>query len=251
MPYVDANGVHTYYEQHGSGPPAVLLHGAAMVVEAWQPQVSALSKYFTVYVPERRGVGRTPDIAGPWTYVAMARDMAAFMDALQIRQADIVGWSDGGNIGLILAYSRPDLAGKLVVSGANQDADGLGALKYFTHLPPAMLLAAAPRHVVDWLEIHRRVSPDRGADLHRSFEKMQGMWVDYAIPTSSLSSISAPTLIMAGDHDLVPVAHTVKLWSAIPDAQLCIAPGADHFWLQEKPDLANRIMLDFLLAGEE
>ena len=250
MPYVDANGVRTYYEEHGGGPPVMLLHGAAMVAEAWQPQVNALSKHFTVYVPERRGVGRTPDNDGPWTYFGMARDMAAFMDALQIGRADLVGWSDGGNIGLILAYSRPDLVQRLVVSGANQDADGLGVLKYFTHLPAAMLLATALPNVAAWLKIHRRVSPDRGADLHRSFEKMQRMWVDYAIPTSSLASISAPTLVMAGDRDMIPVAHTVKIWSAIPGAQLCIAPGADHFWLQEKPDLANQIVLDFLLAGK-
>jgi pimeloyl-ACP methyl ester carboxylesterase len=86
MPYIDVIGTHTYYEKHGGdGPPAVLLHGAAMVAETWKAQVPVLSKHFTVYVPERRGVGRTPDSDGAWTYFEMARDMAAFMDALQIQ----------------------------------------------------------------------------------------------------------------------------------------------------------------------
>lgn len=251
MPYIDVAGVHTYYEKHGGdGPPAVLLHGAAMVAETWQAQVPVLSKYFTVYVPERRGVGRTPDSDKAWTYFEMAREMAAFMDVLQIREAAVVGFSDGGNIGLILAYSRPDLLRRLVVCGANQDADGLGELKdELSRMTPDALLASAPAQIHAWLEIHRRVSPDRGADLPRSFAKMQRMWLDYEIPMSNLSSISTPTLVMAGDRDMITVAHTVKMWSAIPGAQLCIAPGADHFWLQERPDVANPIVLDFLLEG--
>jgi len=249
MPYVDAIGVHTYYEQHGEGPPAVLLHGAAMVAEGWEPQIKALSKHFTVYVPERRGVGRTADLHGPWTYFDMARDTAAFMDALRIRDAAVVGLSDGGNIGLILAYSRPELVRKLVVSGANSTAAGLGPFKdAVTQMTPEALLAEAPPQVQSWIEVHRRVSPDRGADLIRSFAKMQRMWLEYEIPAASLAAISAPTLVMAGDQDLIPVAHTVEIWSAIPAAQLCIAPGASHFWLQELPELANRIVIDFLLG---
>ena len=250
MPYVDANEVHTYYEQHGDGPPVVLLHGAAMVAEGWEPQIKALSKHFTVYVPERRGVGRTADLDGPWTYFDMARDTAAFMDALRIRDAAVVGLSDGGNIGLILAYSRPDLVRRLAVSGANASAAGLGPFKdAVSQMTPEVLLAEAPPQVQPWIEVHRRVSPDRGADLIRSFAKMQRMWLDYEIPASALASIAAPTLVMAGDQDLIPVTHTVEIWSAIPGAQLCVAPGASHFWLQEMPELANRIVLDFLLGN--
>jgi pimeloyl-ACP methyl ester carboxylesterase len=55
---------------------------------------------------------------------------------------------------------------------------------------------------------------------------------------------------MAGDQDMIPVAHTVEIWAAIPGAQLCIMPGASHFWMQEIPDLANRIVLDFLVKSE-
>jgi pimeloyl-ACP methyl ester carboxylesterase len=116
-------------------------------------------------------------------------------------------------------------------------------------MTPADLLATAPPQIQPWIEVHRRVSPDRGADLLRSFAKMQRMWLDYDIPASALASISAPTLVMAGDQDLIPVTHTVEIWSAISGAQLCIAPGASHFWMQEMPALANRIVLDFLLGN--
>lgn len=94
--YVDANGVHTWYEKRGSGPALVLLHGLAMVAEARQPQVEALAPDYALYVPERRGVGRTADVPGEWSYEGMAADTAAFMDALGLRDARVVGLSDGG-----------------------------------------------------------------------------------------------------------------------------------------------------------
>jgi len=247
MPYVEAKGIHTYYERHGAGRAAVLLHGAAMVAEGWQPQIETLSKHFTVYVPERRGVGRTPDIDGDWSYVKMAEDTAAFMDGLGIADAAVVGLSDGGIIGLIVAYSRPDLISRLIVSGANYNSDGMGSLKKeVEEETPEAFLANAPSQVLRWIEIHRRVSPDRGADIPKMFEKMKRMWLGVDIPISGLASIKAPTLVMAGDRDMIPILHTVELWSAIPGALLCIAPGADHFWLLEMPALANRIILDFL-----
>lgn len=249
--FVDANGVHTYYERSGSGPPLVLLHGAAMVAESWRAQVDAFSPHFTVYVPERRGVGRTADVDGEWSYAGMAQDTAAFLDALGIRQAAVVGLSDGGNIGLILAYSRPDLVGQLVVSGANVNAEGLGPLKdEVAGATPEEILAGAPPQVVPWLEVHRRVSPDRGETLLLSFAKMKQMWLDFDVAHADLARVQAHTLVMAGDHDMIPVSHTVEIWQSIPGAQLCIAPGASHFWLQEKPDLANRIILSFLMPTE-
>lgn len=247
--YVDANGVHSYYEIYGTGPPLVLLHGAAMLVEAWRPQIDALSGHFTVYVPERRGVGRTEDIPGEWSYSGMAADTAAFMDATKIKEAAVVGLSDGGIIALILAYTRPDLVGQLVVSGANLNPAGLGVFKdELARMTPEELLASVPPQVTPWLELQRRVSPDRGQSLVRSFAKMREMWLNFDIAHSQLARISAPTLVMAGDHDMIPVSHTVEIWTSIPGAQLCIAPDASHFWLEEEPELANRVILGFLLS---
>lgn len=248
--YVPANGVHTYYESYGAGPPVVLLHGAAMVAEAWRPQIEVFSRRFTVYVPERRGVGRTADVDGEWSYATMAADTAVFLDALKLRDASVVGLSDGGNTGLILAYTRPDLVRQLVISGANLNPEGLGEFKdQLLRMTPEELLANAPPQVAPWLEVQRRVSPDHGQDLLQSFTKMRRMWLDFDIAPSQLARISAPTLVMGGDHDIIPVSHTVEIWAAIPGATLCIAPGASHFWLEEKPHLANEIILDFLLSS--
>lgn len=247
MPVIEVNGIPTYYEKRGAGPPVVLLHGAAMVVEGWEAHLADLSTGFTVCAPERRGVGRTPDGNGPWSYRGMAEDTAAFMDALGIREASVVGLSDGGNIALILAFMRPDLVTRLAVSGANSRPEGLGEFgSEVESMTPATLLEAAPPQVQDWLAIHRRVSPDGGAGLLASFEKMKRMWLDYEIPAAQLASIEAPTLVIAGDQDLIPLSHTAEIWSAIPGSQLCIVPGATHFWMQELPAVANAILRRFL-----
>ena len=93
--YVNAGGVRTYYEIHGEGESLVLLHGGLATAESWAMQIPALAERYRVYVPERRGHGRTPDVAGPMTYEMMAEDTAAFLDAAGTGTAHLVGWSDG------------------------------------------------------------------------------------------------------------------------------------------------------------
>jgi pimeloyl-ACP methyl ester carboxylesterase len=246
--YVDVNGVHTYYERCGRGPPLVLLHGAAMGAEGWRSQTSALQRHFTVYVPERR---RSDDVVGEWSYAGMAADTAAFMDAVKIDDAAMVGLGDGGIIALILAYSRPELVSRLVVSGANNNPAGLAAIEdELEHMTPEEFLAGVPSHDVPWLEMRRRVSPDRGQQILGAFAEVKRMRVDCEIAPSQLARISAPTLVMVGDDDMIPVSHAVEMWASVPDAKLCVVPDAGHFWLQEKPELANRIILDFLLGSD-
>ena len=105
--YIDAGGVHTYYEVRGPGDPVVMLHGGFATIETWEAQAAALAERYRVYLPERRGHGRTPDVDGRMTYEAMAADTAAFMEALGIGPAHLVGWSDGGSVALYVALRRP------------------------------------------------------------------------------------------------------------------------------------------------
>src|SRR4029079_5224963 len=101
--FADAGGVHTYYEEEGSGEPLLLLHGGLVTIETWAHQRPAFAERVHVYLPERPGHGRTPDVPGPTGYDLMAADTAAFMQALDIQSAHMVGWSDGGNVALELA----------------------------------------------------------------------------------------------------------------------------------------------------
>src|SRR3970040_587953 len=105
-PYVDAGGVSTYYESHGEGEPLLLLHGGLCTIETFFGQTPELAKRFCVILPERRGDGRPADVDGPITYDAMAADTIAFMGALGIENAHLVGYSDGAIVGMLVAMRR-------------------------------------------------------------------------------------------------------------------------------------------------
>jgi pimeloyl-ACP methyl ester carboxylesterase len=122
--YVDAVGVRTYYEAEGVGDPLVLLHGGLCTIEAFGAQTAALAPHYRVVNPERRGHGRTPDVPGPITYDNMTGDTIAFLDAVDVRDAHLVGWSDGAVVALKVALRRPDLVGKLVLIGQGVNHDG-------------------------------------------------------------------------------------------------------------------------------
>ena len=125
--YVETGRVQTYYEVNGSGDPLILLHGGMCTAETFDGQAGALAEHFRVYVPERRGHGRTADVPGPITYEIMAQDTVAFIEALGIERAHLVGWSDGALVGLLVALWRPELVGKLVLDGPGRELGGVAA----------------------------------------------------------------------------------------------------------------------------
>jgi pimeloyl-ACP methyl ester carboxylesterase len=240
--HVDANGVHTYYEEHGSGNPLFLLHGGLVGGDSFGQQTPAFADRFRVIVPDRRAHGRTADVEGPITYDVMADDTIAFMEALGTGAAHLVGWSDGGNVGLLVAIKRPDLVRRLVAIGSNFSADGLmpEAAEAFK---PDTANSVVPMMRETWKV--NAVDPDR---FDAVLEKMQHCWFDYAIPTADLARIASPTLVMVGDDDIARYEHTIELYDAIPDAQLAVIPGASHLVPIEQADLVNQLVLDFLAA---
>jgi pimeloyl-ACP methyl ester carboxylesterase len=167
--YVTAGGVRTYYEIYGEGESLVLLHGGLATAESWAMQVPALGERYRVYAPERRGHGRTPDVAGPITYEMMAADTAAFLDAAGIRATHLVGWSDGAVVGMLIALRRLELVRKLVVIGQYFNADGKvpefrELIDYWGSNPP------------EWLhEVYDRVSPDGPEHFPVVLEKIMRM----------------------------------------------------------------------------
>lgn len=242
MGYVDANGVHTYYDEHGSGEPLLLLHGGLVDGDSFAQQTPAFAERFRVIVPDRRGHGRTADVDGPISYDVMADDTIAFIEALGIGPAHLVGWSDGGDVGLLVAIKRPNLVRRLVTIGSNFSADGL-TREAAEAFKPDTPTSAVPIMHETWKV--NAVEPDR---FDAVLEKMQQCWFDYAIPTADLARITAPTLVMVGDDDITRFEHTIELYDTIPDAQLAVIPGASHLVPLEKPDLVNQLVLDFLAA---
>jgi len=241
--YVDANGVHSYYEEHGSGDPLLLLHGGLADASGFALQTPAFAERYRVIVPDRRGHGQTPDVEGPISYDLMADDTIAFMDTVGTGPGHLVGWSDGGDVGLIVAIKRPDLVRTLVLLGANFSADGL---------MPEAVAAFNPDSDTSMIPVMRDMWREHAVDPDRFeavMDKMMHCWFDYAIPPADLARIVAPTLVMVGDDDITRFEHTIELFETIPDAQLAVIPGASHLAPIEKPELVNQLVLDFLAAG--
>src|SRR5258708_2126648 len=122
---VDVNGLSTYYRAYGQGDPLVLLHGGFGSGEDLEPVVRELAKHFRVIAPDRRGHGRTADVEGPITYDNMGSDTIAFMEAIQLPKAHLVGFSDGGILCLLIALQRPDLVSLMVPVSANFHHEGV------------------------------------------------------------------------------------------------------------------------------
>lgn len=239
--YIDAAGVPTYYEADGTGGPMVLLHGGFATVATFSGFAPLFADRYRVISPERRGHGRMPDLPGPITYEIMAEDTIAFIDALGIGPVDLVGWSDGGNIAIITGIRRPDLIRKLVVIGtAVNSAGGTPFAQAMTehmtveHLPPMLI------------DTYAALSPDGRDHFPVVFDKLSRAIIDTTTQLSDLVRISAPTLIMAGDDDLVSIGHLEAMRDTIPNAQLAVIPGTSHGLPLEKPELAARLILDFL-----
>ncbi|HTR50260.1 MAG TPA: alpha/beta hydrolase [Kofleriaceae bacterium] len=243
--YITVRGIKTYYETHGSGPPLLLLHGGTGSADDFDRNTPALAAHFRVITPERMGHGRTADVPDrPFDYHEMAEDMIAFMDAIHVAKADLVGWSDGGIVALDIAMHHPDRVGKLAVTGANFRVDGLA---------PEIVTWLRDVKPDDWpktmLDNYKRLSPDGAAHWPVVFERLRKMLLSQPSYTNEqLKTITAPTLVMAGDDDVIRIEHTIELARTIPGAQLCIYPGGGHFWFNKKADAFNAIILEFLAA---
>jgi len=241
--YVDIDGVNTWYDEQGSGEPLVLLHRGLCTNETWAAQMPAFAERFLVIAPERRAHGHTADVEGPLTYDAMAADTIGFLDKVVGGPAHLVGWSDGGIVGLLVAIQRPDLVRKLVVIGTNFDTAGLvpGSEEMLTSMKPDSDDAAMFRGLY---ELHSPDGPEHWPIAFGKFIEMAQR--EPHIPIADIARISAPTLVLVGDDDLMTLEHTTALYQAIPNSALAVIPGASHAVVMEKPELVNGVVLDFL-----
>src|SRR6266487_5304902 len=221
MPYAAVNGLTLYYEVHGYGPPLVLLHGGtASIPEKWIP---LFTPHFRVIAPEQMGHGRTADLIDrAFHYHDMAEDTVELMRQLGIESAIVVGYSDGGIIGLDMAIHHPELVTKLAVTGANSRTDGYTAenLEWVRTFDPN------DQPVSD---DYRRLSPDGPEHWPIFLGRLKPMWaLEPSFTAEQMQSIEARTLIIIGDGDIVTPEHAVEMFRTIPGAQLCVVPHAGH-----------------------
>ncbi|WGL53551.1 alpha/beta hydrolase [Nocardioides sp. BP30] len=239
MPYLRLRGVESYHEVAGDGPPVVLLHGGGCSLEELRPLAESLGGAYRVHAAERPGHGRTPDREGPYSYAEAVADTLAYLDALGLADAHLVGFSDGAIIGLLLARDHPGRVRSLVPIAANLDPGGLrtdGSER------------AMPTGLAHEIEVRNAALSPGGAELVARVEgKLHALWeVEPRIPATSLATITAPTLVMAGQHDLVALEHTALIARSVPGAELCIVPGTGHLLVVERPAFVSYVVRGFL-----
>ena len=240
--YVDAGGLRTYFEAYGDGEPLLLLPGGLCTAETFDGQSAPLGERHRVYVVERRGQGRTPDVDGPITYENMADDTIAFLEAMEIGSAHLVGWSDGALVGLHVALRRPELVRKLVLIGQYVNLQGARPEQY-------LFLERVTRDAFppSFEQAYAAVSPDGPEHFGVVFEKLLPLWrSDPSFTPTDLEHVAAPPLVLMGDDDVLSLEHAAMLQQAVPDCMIAVVPGTSHALPLEKPELVSRLVLDFL-----
>ncbi len=229
-----------HHEEWGSGEPLLLLHGGFCSLEPMRELGDLLARHVRVLAAERPGHGRTPDHDGPFTYAQLVAVTLAYLDALGVGSAHVVGHSDGGIIGLLLARDHPERVRSLVAISANVHPDAWVPDSY-----PHVTMTDEAHAAVD--AEYARLSPDGADHAAVVLGKLMTLWrADPGISPGQLAALTVPTLVMAGEHDTVARDHTESIADAVPGAGLMIVPGTTHMLVRERPDLVAGAVLAHL-----
>ncbi|RWB06665.1 MAG: alpha/beta fold hydrolase [Mesorhizobium sp.] len=237
--YAPVNGIQMYYAVFGAGDPVLLIHGGLGHADIWASQVATFSKTHKVIVADSRGHGRSTRTEQPYGYDLMASDYLALLDYLKIDKTALVGWSDGGIIGIDIALHHPERLTRLFAQAANVTTDGVD--------PGVMTNKTFAAYIDRSGRDYKKMS--KTPDQYDAFvAQMSHMWeTEPAWTKEQLAEITTPTAIVAGDHDeAIKREHTEYIASAIPGAKLIILPNASHFAMLQAPDEYNQAVLDFI-----
>lgn len=215
------------YAVRGTGPTLLLLHGGGDSGErSFARQLDLFSESHQIVAPDQVGQGRTPDVPEPLSYTGMMDDTAALLRHLHLRQVDVVGFSDGGILALMLAVRHPELVRRLVISGVNIAPEGLN---------PGDL---------DQLRATQNPKP-KTID-----EKLAHLWAtsptEAELNLAMLATVRQPVLVISGDRDAITLEHTLTIFHALPHAELCVLPGTDHATFSGRSEWLNPIIDAFL-----
>ena len=223
--YALVNGIKLYYETYGSGEPLIMLHGNGGSIGAFKSQIPFFEKFYKVIAIDSRLQGRSGGSGDTLSYDMMAADFAGLLDVLHIDSAYVLGWSDGGIDGILLAMNYPAKVKKLAISGANI-------------VPDTTAISAA-----DLNEMKKTVASPYSSAKEKTLNRM--MIYQPQIPYSALKKILCPVLVMAGDHDMIKPEHTLKIFQSLPSASLCIFPDSYHNVCQQHPEMFNETVMRF------
>ena len=221
---------HLYYKEKGKGKPLILLHGNGEDSSYFESQMDYFSQTRRVIAVDTRGHGRSPRGTAPFTIRQFAEDLREFMEEMGIERADLLGLSDGGNIAIIFVLRYPERVDRLILNGANLWSRGV---------KPSVQIPIILGYYAAYFFGHFSGKARANAELLRLMVK------DPNIEQEELRNIQSPTLVIAGERDMIREEHTRLIAAEIPGAKLRIIPG-DHFIAAGNPEAFNREVDRFL-----
>lgn len=233
------NDIEMYYAIYGEGEPLLLLHGGLGNADYFANQISAFAEQYKVIAVDSRGHGRSTVTDAPISYDLMASDVLALMDFLEIEKASIVGWSDGGIIGLEIAIENPERLNKVVAYGANYVPSGVKA--------DVGESAVFNAYIGQALADYELLSPTpEGFDAFLA--NISNMWATEPNYTKEqMQAIPVPILFLDGwQEEAIYPAHNFEMSELVPGSELHLMPNVGHFAMFLTPDMFNEIVLDYL-----
>ncbi len=228
--YADINGIKLYYEIYGSGEPLLLIHGNNESIASFDKQIPELAKSYMVIALDSRGQGNSTSDSTKLTYELFAEDVNKFLDYLNIKQVNVLGWSDGGNIALILALKHPERIRKIAV---------MAAVLYNKSTSIPDNINNAIREQLAEME-REKVSV---YDMNYRLKTL--LLTEPNINPETLTNMQVPALIMAGKNDIVKEEHTKLIAQKIPQSTLRIFKGTGHEAPKDIPEEFNKTVLEF------
>ena len=214
--YYDIRGFKMYCETYGEGEPLLIIHGNGGSIDNFIKQIPYFSKKYKIIIADSRAQGKSIDKGDSLSYEMMADDYAALLSAMKFDSAYVIGWSDGGINGLLLAIRHPEKVKKLAVTGANLQPDTSAVYKEVINMimPNYRMLKAKKKPLTE--------------EEKTSFKLLRLLMDEPHIPLSDVNKIAAPTLVIGGDHDVIKEEHTMLIYKNIAKSYLWILPNSGH-----------------------
>jgi pimeloyl-ACP methyl ester carboxylesterase len=246
--YAPVNGLKMYYEIHGSGEPLVLIHGGVVGITMFGPNVDALAKTRQVIAVELQGHGHTADIDRPMSVEALADDIAALIQYLGLKQADVMGYSLGGAVALQTVFRHPQSVRKLVVASARFRRNGM----YPEVLAAFDKMDASTGAQMKQSPLSKMYPNVNWEVLFGKIGEMGRKEYDWS---KEVAAIRSPTMLVFADADAVTLQHMVEFYSLLGGGQrdagldgsqrsineLAILPGLTHYSLSAAPTLVAAV----------
>jgi len=234
--YADIRGFKMYYEQYGKGEPLLIIHGNGGSINNFLYQIPYFAKKYHVILADSRAQGKSVDHTDSLSYEMMTDDLNALLDKLNLKSCYVIGWSDGGINGLLLAIRHPDKVKKLAVTGANLWPDS-------TAVDPFVYKWAMNANKMAQDSIKKMKSPT--PEIKNQLKLLHLLSYEPHITVEQLHTITCPTLVIGGDHDVILPKHTMLIAQSIPNSYLWIIPNSGHSTPVYKRDQFNKVVSDF------